>query len=283
MAKKNLHNFAFPVLILFLLLVSCRPPDFEKSQKRAQELIGVGDFKKAVGIYNDLLKSSEDDHQKSAIYYELGNLYAYSMSDKVKGLDAYQKCIESSPYSESARLAHERRAEIFEAQGIASEMASEYSDLLKYFPEHENAARYQLRLGEAYIASKEYQQAREELRGFVEQTGVPPELRHRALFDIGETYFLESKPGKAVRFYYAFVQEDPKSPLVPEAKLRIATCLEEMGYLGMAQKFARDAAKSYPNKEVIEKRLKGIKTRTQTATTKRKEEEKKAGETKEGE
>lgn len=241
-------------------------------------MIGVGDFKKAAGVYNDLLKSSAGDHQKSAIYYELGNLYAYSMRDAVKGLTNYQKCIESSPYSESARLAHERRAEIFEAQGIASEMASEYSDLLKYFPEHENVASYQLRLGEAYIAGKEYQQAREELRGFVEQAEVPPDLRHRALFNIGETYFLESKPGKAVRFYYAFIQEDPKSPLVPEAKLRIATCLEEMGYLGMAQKFTQDAAKAYPNKEVIEKRLDGMKTRTKTATTKRKEEEKKTKE-----
>jgi tetratricopeptide (TPR) repeat protein len=264
------------VLAGFLLVVSCAAPDFEKDQKKAQELIGIGDFKKAAKIYNDLIKASASDREKAVVYFELGNLYAYQMMDIAGGLAAYQKCIESSPYSEAARLAHERRAEIFETQGIASKMASEYSDLLKYFPENENVPRYQLRLGEAYIAAKEYQQAREELRGFVEQAGVPADLRHKALFDIGETYFLESKPGKAVRFYYAFIQEDPASPFVPEAKLRIATCLEEMGYLGMAQKFAQDAAKSYPNKEVTEKRLNGIKTRTKTAATKRKEEEKKA-------
>jgi len=250
-----------------LLIISCTTSDFSKSQKIAQEMIGIGNFKKAAEVYLDLIEDTKDERQKSIVYYELGNLYTYSMGDSLKGLDAYQKCIELAPYSEAARLAHERRAEIFEEHGIASEMASEYADLIKYFPEHEKVPFYRIRLGEAYIAAKQYQQAREELRGFVEKSGIAQELRVRALFDIGETYFLESKPGKAIRFYYTFIKESPESKLIPEAKLRIATCLEEMGYLGLAQKFAKDAANSYPNKKAIEKRLEGIEKRSKGATT----------------
>lgn len=261
-------------LVLFLILINlsaCIQSDFKESLKRAEELVGVGKFEQAADIYEKMTRQSLKDSQKAVVYLRLGVLYAYPLSDLQAALKSYEKCIEAAPYSETARIAHERRANIFEREGLPDQMAKEYANLLKYFPDHEEAGAYRVRLGEAYISGKEYQQAREELRGFVEQTGISKDLRVRALFDIGETYFLESKPGKAIRFYYAFVQEAPESPLIPETKMRIATCLEEMGYLGMAQKFATEAAKDYPNKEVMEKRLKGIKQRGKTTYSKEKQ------------
>ena len=271
-------NKKFKIICAFLFLIlinlfSCTSSDFKESLTHAEELIGVGKYAQAAGIYKKLAEQSLKSSQKAVVYLKLGDLYTYSMSDLQAGLETYQKCVEVAPHSEAARLAHERRANIFESEGMPAKVAGEYATLLKFFPEHEEAPIYRVCLGEAYIASKEYQQAREELRRFVEGENISKDLRVRALFDIGETYFLESKPGKAIRFYYAFVQESPDSPLIPEVKMRIATCLEEMGYLGMAQKFAKEAAKDYPNKEVIEQRLKGINERGKTTYSKKKSPE----------
>lgn len=243
------------------MLTACSSMSFEDSFKKAEGEIGLGNFKKAAKLYVKLAERFPRDERIAVIWLRLGDLYSYPMGRAAEGLDAYQKAVESSPTSEAARLAHERRAEVFERLGRPLGMIEEYTALLKYFPDSEAATGYRMRLGESYLMAEEYQQARTELRGFVEKAGVEAEQRQRALFDIGETYFLEGKPGKAVRFYYTLLRENPKSPLAAEAELRIATCLEEMGYLGTAYKFVADAKNRYPNEKVIDERLEGLKNR----------------------
>lgn len=254
---KKITCFVF----LIAVLTGCVKLSFDDAMRRAEGEIGLGNYQKAAKIYERLVKDYPKDARAAVIWLRLGDLYANPMGDVKNGLNAYQQAVESSPTSEAARLAHERRAALFERENHPSGIVEEYTALLKYFSGHADVAQYRMRLGESYIMSNEFQQARTELRGFVEKTGVPPDFRQRALFDIGETYFLEGKPGKAVRFYHALLEEAPKSPLAGEAELRIATCLEEMGYLGTAYKFAADAKKRYPNEKVIDERLKGMENR----------------------
>ncbi len=259
--KKRKHLNRYLPIFLSLFIVSCSKFTFEESFKRAESEIGVGNYAEAADIYNRAVLENSKDPRVAVMWLRLGDLYANPMGELIDGLNAYQRAIESQPTSEASRLAHERRAEIFDRVGRPAGIVEEYAALLKFFEGHEEAPRYRMKLGEAYIMTKEFQQARTELRGFVEKSGVPTELRERALFNIGETYFLEGKPGKAVRFYYTAVKENPKSPLAGEAELRIATCLEEMGYLGTAHKFALDAKKRYPNPAIVDERIKGMENR----------------------
>jgi len=244
-----------------MFIAACAKPAFDDALKRAEGELGLGNFEAAAKLYERMIRDYPGDSRQSVVYLRLGDVYSYAMGNIADGLRAYQRSVEMGPASEIARLAHERRADIFEMQLHPAGMVEEYTSLLKYFGDNADAPKYRMRLGESYIMSNEFQQARTELRGFVEKGGVSRDLRERALFDIGETYFLEGKPGKAVRFYHALLEENPKSPLAGEAELRVATCLEEMGYLGMAQKFAKDASKRYPNKEVVDDRIKGIEDR----------------------
>lgn len=256
----NMRKFLF-IAIAVLFAAACAKPSFDDAFKRAEGELGLGNFEKAAKLYGRILKDHPNDPRNAVVLLRMGDVYAYSMGNVAEGLKSYQQAIERGPQAEIARLAHERRADVFEIESKSAGMIEEYTALLKYFPDHADAPKYRMKLGESYIMSNEFQQARTELRGFVEKQGVPRDFRERALFDIGETYFLEGKPGKAVRFYHTLLQENPKSPLAGEAELRVATCLEEMGYLGMAQKFAKDAGQRYPNKEVVEDRVKGIEER----------------------
>jgi TolA-binding protein len=251
------------IVFLLAFLTSCSRPAFDEAVKRAEEQVGLGNFREAAEIYESVIGKYPHDSRIAAVLLQLGNLYA-AIGDDDQAFNAYQRCIEAEPTSEAARFAHEKRAELYGREDRWGGMVEEYTALLKYFPDHPDVQEYRMRLGEAYITGRQYQQARTELRSFVEKEKVSPELRQRALFDIGETYFLEGKPGKAVRFYYALTQEAPKSKVAPEAELRIATCLEEMGYLGTAHKFAEEAKKTYPNKEVVEDRMKGMEKRSKS-------------------
>ena len=252
------------IVFLLAFLTSCSSSTFDEAIRHAEEQVGLGNFESAAKMYEDIIEKHATDPRTAAVLLQLGDLYANAMGDDIDALNAYQRCIEAEPTSEAARIAHEKRAEVFEREGRWGGMVEEYTALLKYFHDHPDASQYRMRLGEAYITGREFQQARTELRSFVEKEKVPGDLRQRALFDIGETYFLEGKPGKAVRFYYALTQEAPKSKLAPESELRIATCLEEMGYLGTAHKFAQEAKKTYPNKEVVEDRMKGMEKRSKS-------------------
>jgi TolA-binding protein len=252
--------------LLVFLLISCSSPNLEDSLRRADALVGIGEYKKAAKIYRRLIEKNPRHQLAPGIWLRLGDLYANSLGDIAQGLDVYQKCIEADPYSEAARAAHERRAQIFELQGLTQSLVEEYAILLKYFPQ----AEYQLRLGEAFISNKDYQQARTELREFIDNKQTPKELRTRVLFDIGESYYLQGNPHEALRFYFAFLEEAPESELVSEVHLRIAGCFEELGRLGMAYKYTQKALEKYPNQEVVRQRLEALKKRSEVAPKQRK-------------
>ncbi len=220
--------------------------------------MGIGKYERAAKIYQQILGKNPQDQQKQQILLLLGDLYANGLGETVKGLDIYQQCVEVDPYSELALKAHLKRAEIFERKGLSQKLVEEYAVIYKYFPQ----AKYRLHLGEAFIANKDYEQARVELRKFLDDSEMPQQLKNRVLFDIGESFFLEGKPKEALKFYFEFLEQAPESELAPEVKLRIASCFEEMGRLGMAHKYTQKALEHYPNKQVVEERLKALKERS---------------------
>ena len=254
-------------LIFFLaFLAACSSSNIEDSLRRAQGLVGIGKYEQATKIYQQILEKNTQPEQKQQVLLLLADLYVNSLGDVVKGLDIYQQCIEINPYSEAALNAHQKRAEIFERKGLSQQLVEEYAVIYKYFPK----AQYRLHLGEAFIANKDYEQARVELREFLEDPEVSQEWKNRVLFDIGESYFLENKPHEALKFYFAFLEMAPKSKLASEVKLRIASCFEEMGRLGMAQKYTQKALEDYPNKQVVQERLEALKKRGKTGSNKAK-------------
>ena len=118
---------------------------------------------------------------------------------------------------------------------------------------------------------KELEQARVELKPLFKDSDVPKEVLEKAIFVAAESYFLEGKSRKASGYYRWLLEEFPESDLAAEAKLHLATCYEEMGYLGVAGSITRSAEEEYPNRGVIDARIESLKARgrpTEDATEK---------------
>lgn len=250
-------------LALLLCAQGCSKNNFEQNFAEAEAKMGMGDARGALGALQKVAGRYPQDPRRPGVLLRIADIYGIVMDEKKQAVEAYGAVIDEYPLSEASMLAHERRARLMENAGNYAAAIEDYAALIKHFPDHADHYRYRVLMGGAYMAGGEYDQARTELLPLLEDEKTPTRVREQALFAIAESYFLASQHDEAVPYYQAFLGAFPKSNLAGEAKLHLATCVEEMGYLGTAHDIAREARKDYPNKDVVDARLRGIERRGQ--------------------
>ncbi len=266
--KKNSRNamlVCLAMLVSCLALVSiptaCHRGTFEEQRAAAEARIGVGDAMGAVKAYRSLIRQYATDDRRAELLLRIGDIESSVMDDPQAAMASYSEAIAAVPLSAAAQIARERRASLREERGEFNGAIEDYSVLLKYAVDAATSYRYRILLSGVYLSSGDYRQARVELKQMIEDAKTPSEFREKAYFLAGESFFLEGKTQRAAEYYQALLNEFPKSVLAPEAKLHLASCLEELGYLGPAREVTKGAAKDYPNKDVVNARLKSIDER----------------------
>lgn len=251
-------------LILIGLLsatAACSRGSFEEQRTAAEARVGLGDPKGAVGAYRAMAHRFHGDERRGELLLRIADIQATVLNDPAAALTAYGEAIAQAPLSPAGQLARERRAALREERGDYEGAIEDYSMLLKYAVDDESRCRYRILLSGVYLAGGDFRQARVELKQMIEDPQSLPDAREKAYFLAAESFFLEGKTGRAIEYYQALLNAFPKSALAPEAKLHLATCLEEQGYLGPAREVTRGAAKDYPNPKVVDARLKSIDER----------------------
>lgn len=254
-------KFRFLGLLIILLTLSCTSSSLEHMMSKAEALVGIGEQRAALDIYYKVAKRCPEYEGCAKALLYIGEIESNLEGRSSDALAAYERVVELFPLKEAGRVAHQRRAMLFERMGDYINAGSEYAQLLQYFPNDERAPFYLLKLGESYLAMGNYGQARIELKGLVKAEGRYPDVRPEAIFAYAESFFLEGRLGLAEKVYRMLLEQYPDSDLVSEAKLKIATCQEERGFLGDASKTLANARTDYPNEAVIEKRLQSMKKR----------------------
>ena len=94
--------------------------------------------------------------------------------------------------------------------------------------------------------SGQYEQAEQQLRGFVARNGGN-RLVPDAIFYLGETYFQRSRPREAAEQYLKLSTDFSKSARAPEALLRLGQSLASLGSNDQACATFGEVAKRYPN------------------------------------
>jgi|GEM_PF-1623129 len=251
------------IIACALLLSACdrTSSDFESEITKAEAYVGVGEADKALYAYRDIADRYADDGRWAGVMLRISELYSTVFADAKSAEEALSKVLDRAPLTEAGRLARLARAGLRESHGDYAGAIEDYTAYLKHFPEHEGAMRARLMLAGVYLTAGDFRQSRVEVKPLVEGKNVPEDVREKALFVGAESFFLEGNVRRASSYYRWLIKDFPDSALVPEAKLHLASCIEEMGYLGIAKDVTRDAAKDYPNKGVIEARLESIDER----------------------
>lgn len=252
-------------IAVIAFLAACSDVSLDSRASEAEALLGIGNHEAALKIYQEITERCPAYERCAEILLHVGDIEADMRGNPQGAIVAYSSVIELFPTKEAGRLALERRSRIFEINGDRRGAAGDYAQLLQYFPKSTNYALYLLRLGESYLGMKNYKQARLELRGLVRSEEVDPLIRQEALFAYAESFFLEGRLGLAEKAYRMLVDQYPESKLLPEVRMKIATCQEERGFLGDAKRSLRQVKKEYPNASVIDERLDAMKKRGKEA------------------
>jgi TolA-binding protein len=249
------------IAIVLIVFTSCSRDSLDRRMEEADALVGIGNHEAARDIYFDVAASCPKYKRCAEALLRVGEIEANVKGHPENALEAYERVIEFYPLQEAGRIARERRAALFERKGDYLGAAGEYAQLLQYFPKNKNAAYDLLRLGESYVALGSYKQARNELQGLIDSNSVSEDIKAEAGFAYAESYFLEGRLGLAEKAYQRLVNEFPKSNLVSEARMKIATCREERGQMGDAARSMEAAKKGFPNEKIIDERLKSMEKR----------------------
>lgn len=268
-----MKSFLTIVLIILIALSACSrgKDDFADRVSKADAEIGLGNYLPALNIYTEILKDLSNDPRRAGVLLKIAELQATGLKNSAEAHRVYGEVIAAEPLSEAARLAREKRAMLREREGDYEGAIEDYSALLKHFSGKERSQFHRVQVAGVYLSMRDYRQARVELKPLFKDPDVPNEVLEKAIFIAAESYFLEGKSRKASGYYRWLLEEFPKSDLAAEAKLHLATCYEEMGYLGVAGSITRSAEEEYPNRGVVDARIESLKARgkpTEDATEK---------------
>jgi tetratricopeptide (TPR) repeat protein len=264
------------IAIALLCVAACGacskdPSSFDERVAAAEAHLGLGDPEGALSAYRSIAKHFAGDERCAGIFVRIGDLESTVLRDPAKAIQAYGKAIDAAPLSAAAQAARERRAALRAERGDHEGAIEDYAGLLKYYPNDPNRYRYRVLLAGVYLTARNYRQARVELKPLVEAKDTPAEAREQAIFIAAESFFVEGKTERAIEYYDWFLRDFPKSELASEVKLHLATCFEEMGQLGAARELTKGASKEYPNRGVIDARLKSLDDRGKNPQNTRKE------------
>lgn len=245
-------------LLVVLVAAGCSRPSLEERAREAEGKLGLGDPAGALAIYQKILAYHPDDPREPGVRLRIADIHGIVLGDDDAALAGYAEVIARHPLSEASMLARERHAELLLRRGDFSGAIEDYAALLKYFPQHADRFRYRLFMASAYLSQRNFVRAREELGTLCDDAATPPGVRAEALFALAESYFLENRPERAIPYYEELLRRSPDIPLAAEARLHLATCLEEVGRLGSAREVTKRIQQDYENRRVVDVKLRAL-------------------------
>lgn len=252
---------ALRMTVLVLFCISCSGARIERTVKQADALRGAQQFDAALKSYQDLTQRFPDKLQLAAVYLRIGDLYFYNLKKNDEAVANYQVVVQKWPLTPESAQAYQRLAELYTQDERYDRAIEMYENLLKYFPNHSEAPQFMRNIGLAYLKQKNYNQARIELQKIVATPNVAPEIMAGALYDMGETYFLEGDETRAIGFYRRMISQFPNSTLVPMAKLQMAVCYEELKDLPAAMALENELRRANPENDAIKAKLQQMEKR----------------------
>lgn len=256
-------NFALPPVIgvLILLMMACSASRIERATKSADALRGAQKFSEAETAYKSIAAKYTGKPQLAQVYLRLGDLYFYNLKNNPEAVAQYTTLLREWPLSPEAAITYVHLAELYEQDDRFDHVIEANENLIKYFPNHPDTAKFMHAIGASYLKMKNYVQARLEFQKILDAKDVPEDVAAATWYDMGETYFLESNESQALNYYKKVIELYPKNDRVPLAKLQMAQCYEELNDMANAVAIEKDLRSQYPDNETIKNKLQQMEKR----------------------
>ncbi len=250
-------------LLLIVSLLGCNRESPSKILEEARGLFRTGRYEEALARYHRIARDYPDTPLAPRALYMKGVIEGFYLLRFQEAIDTFSKVTLLYPDTEEARESRKRIASIYmDKIRDYSRALSEYEKLRQAYrlsPEEDGKVLYNMAL--AHTELGDFEKAREILQGLA--TRYEGDLRKKALFLIGDTYFMEGRAEEAVKTYREIVERYKGDPLASEGRFKMAMALEEMGRYEEALEEYRGLAEDPSLGERVKERIKMLRKRQQ--------------------
>ena len=207
-------------IILCLSALTCRG-EIDSGLTRVNALLYQHDYVEAEillkKLYTQIDQAGSDLNEKEKkqrliILDRLGKVYALYLRNYKKAIEHYNLLIKDYPETDEAFAARSVLADLYHHKlDNINAAISQYRKTLEFFPRHPEAPEIQLKLVRLYMESKDFSQTRSEVQSLLAQW---PNTKHalHAEFQIGMTYYLESRYSEAITTFETLLKKTKNDP-----------------------------------------------------------------------
>lgn len=264
--KRLLKKIKIFILLLLLalplsVLTGCGGADkANMSYMEAEELLGRGKFLLALDKYETVAREFEATPFAPKSLYKKALIYNRFLKDKRKAINSYYEVLSVYPKTDEAYSARLDLAAIYSAAGDHTKAVEQYQWILDSHREPQKAEDYRYIIALEYFKMSDFEQAGAELKELLATAGKEDVIA-KALLLRGETFYITGNITEASATFEEIISRLPESPVAIEARFNLAKTLEDSDKEDEALAVLESLRDSYPNKDVLERSIKGVKTR----------------------
>jgi TolA-binding protein len=267
--RKNsrFYRLLVPATLLLLILlfggliwyVSGFDQRLEQNLHRAEELVAAKSYDQAVTVLTELHQDYSSHALGREALFKAAEVRSLYQQQYAEAILAFLAVEERYPNSDLGLQAQRQVADIYKTKLRDYPRAVEtFQRLLER--KVADSDRIQHEIADAYFRMNDFKQALleyETLRNSYPDSPLQAEVRYR----MGITLSLEGKGKEAEVMFREVIGLWPQSPFALESKFSLATVLEERDELAAAMKELQELKGSYPNTDLLERRLSQLRER----------------------
>ena len=208
------------ILLICLSTIHCQS-EIDSGLTKVNSLLYQQDYVEAEMLLNKLRTQIErtgpelsdiQNTRRLKVLDRLGKVYALYLRNYKKAIEHYNVIVQDYPQTNEAFAARNVLADLYHHKLDNIDNAiSQYRKLLEIFPKKHEAPEIQMQLVRLYIESKDFEQARSDVQTFLAQWPKNKYALH-AEFQIGMTYYLESRYSEAITSFEALLKKSQHDP-----------------------------------------------------------------------
>ncbi len=253
--------FVALVLAVFSLLTGCtRGGGAAGTYMEAEELLGRGKFLLAIEKYDSVARDFEATPFAPRSLYKKAMIYNRFLKDRKRAIEAYYKLLSVYPESNEAYSSRRDLAAIYSAMGDHTKAVEQFQWILDSGREPSKEEDYRYTIALEYFRMNDFEQAGAELKELLSMA-TRKEIIAEALLLQGDTFYITGDLAGAMKTYEEINSRFSGESPATRARFNLAKALEETDREDEALVILEELKGTYPNKDALERTIKGIEAR----------------------
>ncbi len=219
----------------------------------------TGNYQAAIDQFASLHKENPEFVRAAEALYQVAEIQDLYLGNYSDALLTYLLLERDYPDAEQVLVARKQLAILYKYRlGDCGEAISAYQKVLDHASRDRDQLQYEV--ADCYFRLNNFNQARIEFESLLKneaESALVAEVQYR----IAVTYALEGKLPEAAGGYRLVMERWEESPYALEARIGLATVLEEQEELLEALKILEELVGIYPNAEVLEQKTVQVRER----------------------